>query len=47
MEKFNLKKLNYMEVKEQHKVKISNKFAALEYLMTWISIGLWKVLERI
>jgi hypothetical protein len=32
MEKFNLKKLNYMEVKEQHKVKISNKFAALANL---------------
>jgi hypothetical protein len=30
MEKFNLKKLNEVEGKEQYRVEISNKFAALE-----------------
>jgi hypothetical protein len=32
MERFNLKKLNELEVKEQYRVTIKNKFAALEYL---------------
>jgi hypothetical protein len=31
MERFNLKKLNDVEVKEQYKVKISNRSAALEH----------------
>jgi hypothetical protein len=30
MERFNLKKLNDVEVREQYQVKISNRFAALE-----------------
>jgi len=30
MERFNLKKLNDVEVKEQYQVKISNRFSALE-----------------
>jgi hypothetical protein len=30
MERFDLKKLNDMEVKEQYHAKISNRFAALE-----------------
>jgi hypothetical protein len=30
MERFNLKKLNDVEVKEKYQVKISNRFAALE-----------------
>jgi len=33
MQRFNLKKLNYVEVKEQYQVQISNKSAALENLM--------------
>jgi hypothetical protein len=32
MGKFNLKKLNEVEVKEQYRVEISNRFAALENL---------------
>jgi ABC-type hemin transport system ATPase subunit len=32
MEKFNLKKLNEVEGKEQYRVEISNRFAALENL---------------
>jgi hypothetical protein len=49
MERFNLKKLNDVEVKKQYQVKISNRFATLENLdhddvdITWS----WKVLERI
>jgi hypothetical protein len=32
MERFNLKKLNEVEGKEQYSVEISNRFAALENL---------------
>jgi hypothetical protein len=42
MERFNLKKLNEVEGKEQYLVEISNRFAALENL---IKHG--KPLERI
>jgi hypothetical protein len=34
MERFNLKKLKEVEVKEQYRVEISNRFAALEHLDT-------------
>jgi hypothetical protein len=34
MERFNLKKLKEVEGKEQYRVKISNRFAALENLVT-------------
>jgi uncharacterized metal-binding protein YceD (DUF177 family) len=34
MERFNLKKLNEVECKEQRRVEISNRFAALENLKT-------------
>jgi len=33
MENFNFKKLNDVEVKEQHQVKISHRFPALKNLM--------------
>jgi hypothetical protein len=33
VETFNLRKLNYVEVKEQYQVKISNRFAALGNLI--------------
>jgi hypothetical protein len=46
MERFHLKKLNDMEVKEQYQVDISNMFAALQNLVLWISIGVEVVLER-
>jgi hypothetical protein len=45
VERFNLRKLNYVEVKEQQQVKISNKFAALENLM--MMMMMWKILQRI
>jgi hypothetical protein len=32
MERFNLKKLNELESKEQYRVEVCNKFAALEFL---------------
>jgi hypothetical protein len=49
MERFNLKKLNDVEVK-QCQVKFSNKFASLDNLDSYemsISVGLGKVLQRI
>jgi hypothetical protein len=49
MERFNLKKLNDVEVKEQYQVKISNKFVALwkTWMMKWTSKGGGEVLEII
>jgi hypothetical protein len=44
MERFNLKKLNEIEGKEQYLVEISNRFATLENLDTeWILIELGKL----
>jgi hypothetical protein len=34
MTSFNLKKLNEVEVKEQYRVEVSNRFAALEDMNT-------------
>jgi hypothetical protein len=39
MESFNLKKLNEVERKEQCRVEISNRFAALEILDTEVDIN--------
>jgi hypothetical protein len=39
MEKFDLKKLNEVEGKEQHCVEISNRFTALENLDTEVDIN--------
>jgi hypothetical protein len=39
MEKFNLKKLNDVESKEQFRDEVSNKFAALEDLDTEVEIN--------
>jgi hypothetical protein len=39
MERFNLKKLNEIECKEQYHVQISNRFAALEYSDTAVDIN--------
>jgi len=52
MDKFNLKKLNDMDVREQYQLNISNRFLPLENLMMmmmmmmmmWTSVGLGKVL---
>jgi hypothetical protein len=40
MGRFNLKKLNELEGKEQYRVEISNRFAALENLDTEVDINL-------
>jgi hypothetical protein len=39
MERFNLKKLNEIEGKEQYCVEVSNRFAALEHLETEVEIN--------
>jgi hypothetical protein len=39
MERFNLKKINEVEGKEQYRVEISNKFAALQNLDTGVGIN--------
>jgi uncharacterized metal-binding protein YceD (DUF177 family) len=39
MEKFNLKTLNEVESKEQYRVEVSNRFAALEDLDTEVEIN--------
>jgi hypothetical protein len=39
MERFNLKKLNEVEGKEQYRVEISNRFAALENIDTEVDIN--------
>jgi uncharacterized metal-binding protein YceD (DUF177 family) len=39
MERFNLKKLNEAEGKEQYHVKVSNRFAALEDLDAEVEIN--------
>jgi hypothetical protein len=45
---FDLKKLNEMKGKEQYRVEISNRFAALENLDAEVDINrAWEILERI
>jgi hypothetical protein len=39
MERFNLKKLNEVEGKEQYRVEVSNRFAALEHLNAEVEIN--------
>jgi hypothetical protein len=46
MERFSLEKLNDVEVKEQYRVEISNRFAALEHLDTQVDInGAWETIR--
>jgi hypothetical protein len=48
MERFNLKKLNEVEGKEQYRVEISNRFAALENLDTEVDVNkAWETRENI
>jgi hypothetical protein len=43
VERFNLKKLNEVEGKEQFRVEVSNRFTALEkFIPRWILIELGK-----
>jgi hypothetical protein len=45
MERFNLKKLNEVEGKEQYHVEVSNRFAALEDLDTEVEIkSAWEMI---
>jgi hypothetical protein len=47
MERFNLKKLNDVERKEQFRVEVSNRFAALEDLDTKVEInGAWETITE-
>jgi hypothetical protein len=47
MERFNLKKLNEVEGKEQYRVEISNRFAALENLDDDMVINTtWKTIRE-
>jgi hypothetical protein len=47
MERFNLKKLNEVEGKEQYRVEISNKFAALENLDNEDDVNKgWETIEK-
>jgi hypothetical protein len=39
MERLNLKELNEVEVKEQYRVELSNRFAALEHLYTEVNVN--------
>jgi hypothetical protein len=48
MERFNLKKLNEVEGKEQYRVQVSNRLAASKiWTLRWKLIVLGKLLERI
>jgi hypothetical protein len=43
VERFNLRKLSELEVRKQYKIKVSNRFAALENLRDSEDINrLWK-----
>ena len=47
MERFNLSKLNKLEVRKQYKIKISNRFAALENLNDSEDInGAWENIKE-
>jgi hypothetical protein len=46
MERFNLKKLKEVEVKEKYGIEVSNRFAALENLDTEVEIiNAWKTIK--
>jgi hypothetical protein len=48
VERFNLKKLNEVDGKEQYHAQAANRFTALEdFVLRWILIVLGKILERI
>jgi hypothetical protein len=47
MERFNLKKLNEIEGKEQYRAEMSNRFAALENLDTEVDINrAWETIRE-
>jgi len=46
-EKFNLRKLNELEVRKQYQIEITNRFAVLENLSDVEDTGLGRTLKRI
>jgi hypothetical protein len=47
IERFSLKKLNDVEGKEQFRVEVSNRFAALEDLDRWVEINsAWETIRE-
>jgi hypothetical protein len=47
MERFNIKKLNEVEGKEQYHVEIRNRFSALEHLDTKVDvINAWETIRE-
>jgi hypothetical protein len=46
-ERFNLMKLNELEVRKQYQIEITNRFAALETLSDEVHIGLGRTLNKI
>jgi hypothetical protein len=47
MERFNLKKLNEVESKEQYRVQVSNSFAVLEDLDAEVEINsAWEIIRE-
>jgi hypothetical protein len=47
MERFNLKKLNEIEGKEQYRVEVSNRFAALKDMDTEVEINsAWETIRE-
>jgi hypothetical protein len=47
MEKFNIKKLNEVEGKEQYRVEVSNRFAASEDLDSGVEINsVWEIIRE-
>jgi hypothetical protein len=47
MERFNLKKLNKVQCKEQYHVEISNRFSALENLDTEVAVNkAWETIRE-
>jgi hypothetical protein len=47
MEKFNIRKLNDMEVRKECQVEISNRFTAVEYFDDDHDVGINRALKRI
>jgi hypothetical protein len=47
VERFNLKKLNEVEDKEQYRAEISNRFASLENLVTAVDVNkAWETIKE-
>jgi len=47
MQRFNLRKLNEPEVREEYPIEITNRFATVENLNDGEDVGLGKTLKRI